>query len=104
MSAMQTAMAENGKLHKGWLQLRKLAAQNLPCTCAYPRGLPVGGYFVLYQWSIKPIQRWRSVNVHLQTIRMLNSRSLHFVARNSSWGRDMRQLRRWSIYRLPPEE
>ena len=79
---------KTGKLHKGWLQLRKLAAQNLPCTCAYPRGLPVGSYFVLYQRSIKPIQRWRSVNVHLQTIRMLNSMSLHIVARNSSWGRD----------------
>ena len=74
------------------------------CTSTYPRGLPVGGYFVLYQRSIKPIQRWRSMNVHLQMIRMLNSRSMHVLARNSFWGRDARQLRRWSIYGLPPEE
>ena len=46
-------MAENGKATQG------VAQAGCSCSIDLLRGLPVGGYFVLYQWNIQRIQRRR---------------------------------------------
>ena len=82
MYATRTAMVENGKragciyvYARGACSCASWLPMNCaPFTCAYLRSLLGNGYFVLYQRSSQRIQRWRPVNVHLQTIRTMNSR------------------------------